>query len=402
MPDLSEDFMSAIKNDQKLSLSSMLANPENGVWEMIFESLPDMVALVDVDNFVVKANKAMLGMLLAGGHDIAADNKCYHVMHEKGCVVETCPHLSTIEDRKPHSVEIFEPKLGCHLNFTTIPILDAETAFVGSLHVVRNISVQQEVQAKLEENNDELKELNRSKDKFLSIVAHDLRNPFMGILGFTDFIIDELDTLDKKEIKEYLLKVRDSTQATYTLIENLLHWSRLQSGKLLFSPATLNIKDEISTIIKLLEANALIKKLKITNSVPAEFKVSADQQMLRSILLNLIANAIKFTLPGGTVTVDAKVKPMCDDTLRGVSNCKHKSLEISVSDTGVGMVPEDVSKLLENQNHFTHSGTSREQGTGLGLVLVKEMTKKHGGMLTVSSQAGIGSVFSFTLPLSIG
>jgi PAS domain S-box-containing protein len=399
MPDLPDDKNPLITSSRDIEFSSLLANPENSVWELIFDSLPDMVALIDLNNVIVKANKTMLTKLKVGDRGIVG-HACNNLMHNKGCAMENCPHLSMIRDHKQHSIELFEPKFNSYLNITTTPIFDSNNNLLGSLHIARDISIQKESEAQLTKYNSELKELNQSKDKFFSIVAHDLRSPFQGMLGFTDLILDELDTLTKDEIREYVQKVHDSSYSTFTLLENLLNWSRLQTGRMHFKPSNFNINDELSAIISLLASNAQSKKIRIFNQINRDYFVNADQQMVHSILLNLTTNAIKFSFNGSSVNFDAKVISMCEDGSSETDDCENTYLEISVTDTGVGIAAEDIQKLFKIDGHFTFAGTANEQGAGLGLILVKEMAEKQGGKLTISSELNKGSVFSFTLPLA--
>lgn len=384
---------------RNLFLSSLLSKPDDTVWELIFDSLPDMVALIDLDNRIVKANKTMLQRSKIGDKSIIGE-ACSNLMHNYNCTPGNCPHLSMIDDGKPHSIERYEPKFGCYLHISVTPIFDSENNLLGSLHISRDISIQKDAEAKLKKYNIELKELNESKDKFFSMMAHDLRSPFQGLLGFTQLILDELDTLSTDEIKEYLQKVRDSSNSTFTLLENLLNWSRLQTGRLQYNPIEFSINQEVTSIIELLCSNALSKNIKVINAINSDYFVHGDQQMVRSILLNLTSNAIKFTSNGGSVTFHAKSKSMCEHNFNGKPSCNRNCLEISVSDSGIGISKEVQKKLFKTHSQYTQPGTSNEQGAGLGLMLVKEMVEKHGGKLEISSEMGVGSVFSFSVPLA--
>jgi len=379
--------------------SSLLANPDNSVWELIYDSLPDMVALIDLNNTIVKANKAMLGRLKLGDKGIVG-HACHTLMHEKGCVAENCPHLSMLFDSKPHTIELYEPKFNCYLSVTTTPVFDSDKKLLGSVHIARDITIQKESEAKLREYNNELNELNQSKDKFFSIVAHDLRSPFQGMLGFTDLILDELDTLTKYEIRDYVQKVHDSSYSTFTLLENLLNWSRLQTGRLQNKPVDVIISEEITSVINLLSSNAQSKNIELINLVHPEYILFADQQMVHSIILNLTTNAIKFTHPGGRIIFDARITDLCEGSISEPDSVNHKCLEISVSDDGVGISPDALEMLFKIDTNFSMLGTSNEQGAGLGLILVKEMVEKQGGHIEVESKLEKGSVFKFTLPLA--
>lgn len=149
----------------------------------------------------------------------------------------------------------------------------------------------------------------------------------------------------------------------------------------------------------MLASNAQSKNIHIVNNLNADYRVYADRRMVNSILLNLTTNAIKFTFPEGTVTYDAKTTMMCEDASESEA-CGRKYLEINITDTGVGISDEGLQKLFNVDDNYTLAGTSNEQGAGLGLILVKEMTEKQGGKLTISSQVGKGTVFTFTLPMA--
>lgn len=399
MLDHTDSDYPANKSFQDIDFASILAFPDSKVWELIFDSLPDMVALIDLDNVVVKANKAMLQKLKIGDKSLVG-NKCHNLLHDRGCAIESCPHIRMIEDQKPHSIELFEPKINSYLHISTTPVFDSNNNLLGSLHIVRDITTQKESEAKLNEFNAELKELNFNKDKFFSIVAHDLRSPFQGMLGFTELILEEIDTLSNAEIKEYVQKVHDSSYSTFTLLENLLNWSRLQTGRMQINPVEFNIREEVKLIISLLAANAQSKNVYFNNEIAPYLNVSADQQMIHSILLNLTTNAIKFSFPGGRISFNAKIVDMDEDSSEKTSLSGRYCLEISVSDNGVGMSAEVLSKLFAVESHFSLAGTANEQGSGLGLIIVKEMTEKQGGKLQISSETNKGSVFSFTIPLA--
>ena len=386
-------------NIQNSDFFSQLSNPDSGVWELIFDSIPDMVALINLENTIVKANKAMRQMVNVGEKSLIG-HSCFNLMHDKGCATSNCPHLGMIRDRKTHTIQLYEPKFGLYLEISAIPIFDADNNLLGSMHIARNITIQKESEARLQEYNKELEDLNQSKDKFFSIVAHDLRSPFQGMLGFTDLILDELDELSKEEIREYLQKVRDSSYGAFSLLENLLNWSRLQTGRMQYNPSEFNLTEAVAGIISLLNSNAQGKNIQFYSTLSEEYRVFADRQMVHSILLNLATNAIKFTFPGGSVHFDAKIKIIDSSEDDSTADDQQKQIEISITDTGTGMPAEALGRIFKIEDHFSLAGTSNEKGAGLGLILVKEMAEKHGGTLRVVSEEGKGSTFSFTIPLA--
>lgn len=232
---------------------------------------------------------------------------------------------------------------------------------------------------------DELQLLNNTKDKFFSIIAHDLRNPFITILGFTDLLLTDYKELDESEIMFYLEEMKKSAEISHNLLQNLLQWSRSQTGRIEFHPAKLNLKNLVNVNLELLQPTAANKEIVIKSEVEDSFVV-ADEDMLNTIIRNLITNAIKFTPKGGTITI--------------ASNEIGKYAEISITDTGIGMSEDTVSKLFKLDSTHSTLGTNNEAGTGLGLILCKEFVEKHGGKIWVESKLNEGSKFIFYLPMA--
>ncbi|HEX2962252.1 MAG TPA: ATP-binding protein [Ignavibacteriales bacterium] len=231
-----------------------------------------------------------------------------------------------------------------------------------------------------------LKDLNASKDKFFSILAHDMRSPFTGLLGIAEYMADCQDMIPKDEMKELSEAVYASAKKVYGLLNNLLEWSRLQMGKIEYLPSDTNLKDITSEITDLQRSNAESKDICLKNEISSSIHIYADQNMVATILRNLVSNAIKFTDMGGAITLSAQVKD--------------SFAEISVNDTGIGMSEEVKDKIFSIDSKHTTKGTSGEEGTGLGLVLCKELIEKNHGNIRVNSRVGRGTEFIFTLPLA--
>ena len=236
---------------------------------------------------------------------------------------------------------------------------------------------------KIVEYSEELKEINASKDKFFSIIAHDLKSPFHGLLGLTRMIAEEYNTMSKDEIKNYLKVIKESTESTYKLIENLLEWSRLESGKIKYNPALQNMFMIVEDTRILLNQNARLKNINLKNKVSHQSFIWGDDAMLQSLVQNLISNAIKFTPNGGSIEVLEKQQ---DDFI-----------EYTISDSGVGIKEKDLDKLFRIDVSFSTKGTQQEKGTGLGLILCKEIVNIHGGNIKVTSKIGAGTKIIFTL-----
>lgn len=371
--------------------------PEN-VWEAIFDSIPDLITVIDRNCKVVRANKAMADRLgrseasMVGAH-------CYESIHGMLTPHEGCPHVELLKDGKGHVSELYEPLLDGVFLVSTTPVYDQNGEVMGSVHIARDITGRKQAEDKLQEYNNELEELNASKDKFFSVIAHDLKSPFQGLLGFTDLLLEDFDILQKDEIKNYLLNIRNASFNTYALLENLLEWSRIQSGRMNFKPAKFNISKEIGGVLDILNSNAIRKGISLTNLVDHQLEVEADQYMIHSVIQNLVSNAIKFSNSRGQVVITSEVKSMKYLHKTPACECDKECLQINVRDHGIGIPPEALSRIFSLTDHFTLNGTANEPGTGLGLILSKEMIERHGGELTVHSIPGEGSTFSFTIPL---
>lgn len=233
----------------------------------------------------------------------------------------------------------------------------------------------------------ELKEANQSKDKFFSIIAHDLKSPFQGLLGYSQILSTEFDTLSEEEKKLFISSIDELSNSAYKLLENLLEWSRLQTGKMAFNPENLNLLIELYPTLSLVKQTAWNKEIELTYSIDNSIFVFADKNMLNTIVRNLISNSIKFTNPGGIIKVASKLY--------------NGSVEMSICDSGVGMSKNDLEKLFKLDKTISTKGTANEEGTGLGLLLCKEMINQHKGKIWVESELGKGTTFFFTLPIRL-
>jgi len=235
----------------------------------------------------------------------------------------------------------------------------------------------------LKESEDNLKILNATKDKFFSIIAHDLRNPFNALHGLTHHLLNNYEEFDKNEIKQSLELIYNSADDLLELLENLLHWSRTQRGKIQFAPKEIKLSEVINKIFNLLSMNAEKKEINLINEVDNEKTIFADYDMLTAILRNLISNAIKFSFTNSFVRISSK--------------SSEEYTEISVMDNGVGISSENIKKLFRIDIHYSTSGTSEEQGSGLGLILCREFVEKHNGKIWIESEINKGSTFKFTI-----
>lgn len=236
----------------------------------------------------------------------------------------------------------------------------------------------------LANSEEKLKELNAEKDKFFSIIAHDLKSPFQGLLGYSQILSNEYHSLSEEEKIEFISGIEELSKSAFQLLENLLQWSRIQTGRMVFNPDFFNLIDELNPTIELLQQAAKNKGVIVECLIDKKIFVTADINMIQTVVRNLISNGIKFTKPGGKVVVSSK-------KLENV-------IEVSVTDSGVGIKKEDLGNLFKIDKTVSSKGTANEEGTGLGLILCKEMIQKHKGKIWAESELGKGSRFSFTIP----
>lgn len=231
----------------------------------------------------------------------------------------------------------------------------------------------------------ELREANASKDKFFSIISHDLRSPLNTMMGFAELLINRVEHDTKDEIKRRAEKIHISAKRLHTLLENLLTWARIQRGALEHQPETFDLSEIADEILDLFGENAEHNQVTLEHTISSETDVYADYSMTHTVLRNLVSNALKFTPSGGSVRLSA---------------CRvEQHVEVSVADTGVGIPQADIAQLFRIDAHYTHVGAHGETGTGLGLVLCKELVEKNGGRIWVESEPGSGTRFYFTLPV---
>ncbi len=232
--------------------------------------------------------------------------------------------------------------------------------------------------------NQELKDLNATKDKFFSIIAHDLRNPISNFKQMTDILAVEYQYLDDQEKIDFIDALNKSSKQIYNLLENLLTWSRSQRGVIEFHPLKNDLYYIVDNSIELLTASASNKEIKLINNIKPETFAAFDSNMITTVVRNLISNAIKFTNTGGTIEV--------------FSNNDEKNLSISIKDSGVGISKETISNLFKIDSSKSTSGTNDEKGSGLGLILCKEFIDRHSGKIWVESELGVGTTFTFSIP----
>jgi signal transduction histidine kinase len=244
----------------------------------------------------------------------------------------------------------------------------------------------QRINEKVKSQNAQLQDLNATKDKFFSIIGHDLKGPLNSLTSFSGLLINHVESLSREEIQILAKDLDKSLKNLYALLNNLLEWSRSQTGNIEFKTETFDIGSLLKENRELLFAQAQNKKIGFLEEMNGRVAVKAHRQSLNTVVRNLVSNSIKFTPEGGVIKLGVKQN--------------HRHVLVSVADTGVGMSPDVISKLFRLDAKHTTRGTANEKGTGLGLILCKDFVEKNGGKLWVESEEGRGSVFYFTVPLA--
>lgn len=234
--------------------------------------------------------------------------------------------------------------------------------------------------------NEELQLLNASKDKFFSIISHDLKGPFTGLLGLTGLILQDKASFDFEEVIDIIFKLDQSLKKQYSLIEDLLQWARIQTNRIDINKTRFNVKHLVNEVMMILRNNAEEKNIKLVNRLENDYFANADRFMYQSAIHNLISNAIKFSYQ------NSEIKATVEE--------KDEFYYLRISDSGIGIKPENISKIFKIDSHFTTLGTNNEKGTGLGLILVKEMVERNGGTVSVWSEINQGTTFTVSIKKS--
>ena len=361
---------------------------EKDMLQALLNNIPDTIYFKDKDSKFTRINKAHSKILgISDPKDAVgkSDFDFFELDHAKAAFDD---EQSIIKSKrplisKPEKIKLSDNKFRW-VTSTKVPIMNVQNECIGLVGISRDITSAKIAEEKLERYSEELKELNASKDKLFSIIAHDLRGPFSPLLGLSEIMVNESNTLSREDIRDYSNEIYKALKNEFTLLENLLNWSRLETGNMKYSPEKINLNEKAESVIGLLLGNAKLKGVSLSNEIGKDVFVSADPTMLHSILQNLIANSIKFTNIGDKIKIS-------------LGKDKKDFVRVTVSDTGVGMQIDQAKNLFGIAATST-IGTNNEKGTGLGLMICKEMVERHGGTISVKSEAGIGTDISFTLP----
>lgn len=309
--------------------------------------------------------------------------------------------LNTLPDRnvKKATSEVLEGRKsafeGDYQSFTAdkktpvkvlaVPVLDESGIVHGGIGIVEDITERRLAEERIKLKTHELEVTNAEKDRFFSIIAHDLKSPLFALMGLSDMVTDLVQDIDKPEVISLTEGIRTSVHSLYNLLDNLLEWAKMQRGLIKVNKEEFNINKTVNEIEFLFKESVQSKSLSFVNKLPSDLVLTSDEKMISSIFRNLISNAIKFTSVGGTISVE--VMPQVNGVLK-----------FMVSDTGIGIPANKIPKLFEIGEKVSSSGTNGEPGSGLGLMLCQEFASKLGGSINVESQPGKGSTFYLNIP----
>jgi PAS domain S-box-containing protein len=353
------------------------------------DMLPQLIFETDTGGHLTFINQFGLDMLGYSGEELQSLDSVFNMVHidDRKFVEEAFRNTLAGSGPVPREFRIFR-KDGNQIPIMLHTVLFSENNMPKGIRGTGvDISEIKKSQSEIQSKNDQLQKILAAKDKFFSIIAHDLRSPFNYFLGITQLITEEIDSMSSGNIREHTLNMRNSARNLYSLLENLLEWSKMERGIVEFNPVRCHLEEKIRMCVELISEPARKKGQTISYLFKEDLYAFADLHMLEAIVRNLVSNSIKFTPRGGHILISA-------------TKSQDDFVEIKIYDTGIGMHKEMVKELFKLNEKVHRKGTDGEPSTGLGLLLCKEFVEKHGGEMHVESEPGKGSCFSFTMKMA--
>lgn len=366
-------------------------------YHMLFELIPSGITIADIKGEIIESNKEsekLLGIPRDQHSNMRIDSDEWKIIRPDHTPMPPSEYASTIalkENRVVTNVEMGIVKEGNAITWLIVSAAPFPVSDLGIFVVYTDITRRVEAEKKLREHDSQMEEyalklktLNDTKDKFFSIIAHDLKNPFGSLLGASEYLYKEIDSHDARKAQKLSKIIHNSAKNAFNILANLLDWSRSQTGSLEYDPRFINLYDIVENNIQLVAAQAAEKDINISVNMDQGLGCTADPNMLNTVLRNLLTNALKFTNNRGNVIISA--------------TRTDKEIVVTVQDNGTGIPQEDLEKLFRIDVKYVNSGTNNERGTGLGLLLCKEFINYHGGKIWVESRVDEGSKFYFSIP----
>jgi PAS domain S-box-containing protein len=376
-----------IDNENRLKQAEEKLRCRESYLSAIVENQPGRIWMKDLSGRYLMANTAFARACGLAGADMVIGKTDSDLWPPEVAQRYRSHDMTVINSRSPLRVEEKLTDCGSDRWFEIhiLPISDANGNALGTTGFCLDITDRKVAELTIAQQNQMLQKLNSDKDKFLSILAHDLKTPFTALIGYTDLLASNLKKYDSEKIEKRVNIINEYAKQFYRLLDDTLTWARSQSGKIPFDPQMLNFRRVCNDVVDTMLLSASGKNISLQVSSPPELFVLADLNMLKAILRNLVSNAIKFTNSGGRVAVAAS---------QG-----NGTVVITVSDNGIGIAEEGLARIWDFSRPYTTSGTANEKGTGLGLLLCKEFVDKHMGTIDVKSELNVGTTFTVTLPM---
>lgn len=423
---LLEERQEEIQNQsESLSEQNHLLNNEKNLLRTLIDNMPDFIYIKDKESRFLTVNKRQMEVWHVKSLEQIIGKTDFDLAHTKEAAeLYYSDERKIISTAKPlinkEEIGFDENDRERVISTTKVPFFNSNGDIAGIVGIGRDITKQknaekqlreqaqnlQEVNVLLEERqekiqiqseeinkqaqslkkaNVQLEHLNATKNKFFSIIAHDLKNPFQAIFGFSELLMRNFSDFDDPQKMELLTMIKTSSESAYNLLENLLQWARTQTDRIKYNPANIEMLELISQNIELSRASAEKKHINIIEEIEGKSNAHADKNMINLVIRNILSNAIKFTDEEGRITI------RCFEQ-------DEKYLAISIIDSGIGISKENIKKLFRIDEYFSTSGTAGESGTGLGLIICKEFVEKNKGEITINSELEKGTTFTFTLP----
>lgn len=361
---------------------------ERSLLRTIIDLIPDAIYAVDIEGRKILANAKEIELSGKNSEDevigktdfdLYPESEAQRYYEEDQIIIQSGKPTLNMEDTLISKDGQTHWILG-----SKVPLRDVHGQITGIVGVNHDITERKQAELIIQQQNNRLQELNATKDKFFSIIAHDLKSPLNGFLNLTTLMADKTEKLSLDEFAEYSKMLNKAARNIYMLLDNLLEWSQIQKGSITFNPKISDLYELVLESIDTIHQSALQKRITLINEINTPQKVYADEKSIKTVLRNLLTNAIKFTRMDGKIVVKSK---RLDDS----------TFQISIQDNGVGIADDDIEKLFRIEEKVSSLGTEGEPSSGLGLLLCKEFVEMHGQKIWAESEINKGSTFSFTL-----
>jgi len=402
-----QDITDLVASNRKIRAGEERYYQMFSMFRLMSDNIDDFLWAKDMDDKYTFVNKTMCDRLLIANNVDEPIGKTYEffVSRERETHPENPDWNTFVTDSVANDMLTFNGRSSkqydlsgnvqgkfLYLDVHKAPIWDEHGNQIGVVGTARDVTLTKQLESEktaaleqLQKSEDNLLKINAEKDKFFSIIAHDLRSSFSGFLGLTEIMVEDLPGLTMEEILDLSLSMKNSAANLFRLLENLLEWARMRQGLIPFDLKLIQLLPLVDESVKAIHESAKCKNIEIVNNIPESVVVFADKHTLQTVIRNLVSNAVKFTPQGGKINIVCKVTP-------------EKKVEISIKDSGIGMSCTMIENLFRLDVKTNRLGTDGEPSTGLGLMLCKEFVEKHGGKIRVESEVGNGSTFYFTIP----